>query len=166
MNKSTTLQSTLDEIKEHALSHMRRSGYIITQPITVEVDPSLSIAGYSTVKNGKSVIVVSQQAVDDKSVINLLIHELSHLYCMQILHPSHNTKGIGTISSWALHGTLLHEYQEQIVQGIINHVMDVYADDIAFRVIDPQSSLHLSAFFLQWVSPASRKKDPLQRAWE
>lgn len=157
----------LEDIKDHALQHMHRAGYEIKEPIQVEIDKDLPYSGYTTTRNGRTVIVVSAAAIQNESAVNLLIHELSHIYCMQVRHPSHNNEFISTIIGWAVHGQVVHEYQERIIHNIINHLMDLYADDIAFQVMHSHANqLQLSEFFLQWIHEPSKAKDPVQRAWE
>lgn len=160
-------EKTLDEIKNHALDHLRQAGYSITQDVYVEIDPTLAYSGYATIKNGKSHIVVSQSAVKDKSAINLLIHELSHIYRIETHHPSHNQSNINTIVGWAMYGKVIYPYQEEIVKDILNHIMNIYADDITFSVLSKsKNQLHFNDFFLHWVKSPSTEKDSLKRRWE
>lgn len=160
-------EQTLEEIKNHALNHMHHAGYKITQDIAVVIDPSLTHMGYATVKDGKSVIVVSEKAVKDKSAINLLIHELSHIYRIETHHPSHNQSQINTIAGWAVYGKVMYPYQENIIQDILNHIMNIYADDITFAVLSSsKKQLHFNDFFLHWVREPSNAEDVLLKKWE
>jgi hypothetical protein len=117
--------------------------------------------GYTRENNGKQIIVVSQWALDSGMIAGLLIHELSHIYRIQAHHPSHN----GTIHAKAIHAVLgekkLEGYQEEIVHTVLNCIMDLYADDIFFKVWEDQQ-VDLSDFFLSWIrQPVSgmSKKD-------
>ncbi len=160
-------EQTLEEIKNHALSHMHHAGYKITQDITLVIDPLLDQMGYATVKDGKSVIVVSEKAVKDKSAVNLLIHEFSHIYRIETHHPSHNQSRINTIVGWAVYGKVMYPYQETIIQDMLNHLMNIYADDITFKVLaSGKKQLHFNDFFLHWVKEPSNSEDMLMKRWE
>jgi hypothetical protein len=168
MKKIGSETKNLEEIKDRALFLMKSAGYEITTPVDVVLDEDLPFMGYTTEsEDGTPVVVVSGETLKGGMSINLLIHELSHAYRIQSGHPSHDNTLLTTITGWAIHGTVVHPYQEKIIQTILNHLMDLYADDISFKIFNSNSAhSNLNEFFLNWVHDLSIAKDPLERAWE
>jgi hypothetical protein len=145
---------------------MASAGFPITREIEVILDEKLPFMGYTTEREGKSVIVVSGKTFESGSTINLLVHEMSHIYRIQSGHPSHNYQLLTTISLWVMHGKLVEEYQEKIVHALINHLQDIYADDISFAVFSqiPKQS-NLSEFFLNWIHKPLDGSDSEEKSW-
>ncbi len=156
----------LEEVKKQALALMATAGFPITGEVAVILDEKLPFMGYTTEREGKTVIVVSGKAFAEGSTINLLIHELSHIYRTQTKHPSHNYQLLTTISLWVMRGKVVEEYQEKIVHTLLNHLQDIYADDISFRVFakTPQQS-NLSEFFLSWIHEPITGANTEEKAW-
>lgn len=142
----------INKLKVKALTLMEKNGFPIKEDIVVEVDNSLSIMGYTTERQGKTVIVVSGWSLSSDMSLGLIIHELSHVYRIETKHPSHNH---------ALHNKVLYEifndidiypYQREILNNIINNIQDLYADDISFPVFIKESYPgNINEFFLNWV---------------
>lgn len=167
MKHSTHPSSQLEKLNDKALSLMKDAGYTITQKVDVLVDPALPFMGYTTEQNGKPLIVVSEGAMKGGMAINLLIHELSHVYRTQTGHPSHNAQFLTNISSWVLQGKIMYEFQGKVVEDILNNLQDLYADDISFSIFHKNTSQQdLNEFFLTWIHEPSTAKDPIQRSWE
>jgi hypothetical protein len=163
------LQSTkqVEEVRDQALTIMKDAGFEITQQVDVLVDPSLQFMGYTTEQNGKPVIVVSQDAIKGGMAVNLLVHELSHVYRSQTNHPSHDYRFLTNIAGWVTQGKIMYEFQDKILEDILNHLQDIYADDISFKIFSkhtPQADLN--EFFLTWIHPASVSKNPIEKAWD
>jgi hypothetical protein len=157
-------EQKLEELKNQALALMDKAGYNIVNDVQTELDPDLAYMGYTTEREGKTVVVVSGNAVASGMALNLLIHELGHVYRIQESHPSHNNAVLTPILSWMLRGKVVEEYQEKIVHNIINHIQDIYADDLSFSIFDKNFSDNLNEFFLGWVhEPASKKVE--EQAW-
>jgi hypothetical protein len=156
----------LQEAKNEALALMDAAGFTITKEVDVMIDPDLKFMGYTNEQNGKTVIVISESAFKSGMAINLLIHELSHVYRGQSGHPSHDYQLLSAISGWVMQGQIVHEYQEKTLHTILNHLQDLYADDISFAIFKKSPEEHLNEFFLGWVHEPSTSKDPLQKAWE
>ncbi len=167
MSINSTVPKELEKQKEQALTLMKEAGYAITSDVGVLLDKSLPFMGYTTQQNGRPIIVVSEDASKGGMAINLLIHELSHVYRIQSGHPSHNYQLLTNIMNFVAQGRVVYSYQEEIVQSIINHLQDLYADDISFKVFattaQPQD---LNQFFITWIHEPSSAKDPVQRSWE
>lgn len=157
----------LGELKGQALTLMEQAGYTFNGDISVQLDETLPYMGYTTQHLGKPIIVVSGNAMNSGMAINLMIHELSHVYRSQSNHPSHNYQLLTNISGWVMQGKVIYDYQEKIVHTIINHLQDLYADDISFRIFKKQKEQpDLSRFFLSWIHEPSKATDPLQKVWE
>jgi hypothetical protein len=167
MNAETTSAQKLEDLKVHALAVMKEAGFEITQEVDVMVDPKLGFMGYTTERNGKSIIVVSSNALKGGMAINLLIHELSHVYRTVSGHPSHDYGLLTAITGWVMQGKIVFDYQEQIIHTIINHLQDLYADDISFSIFKKLApNQNLNEFFLGWIHEPSTSKDAHMKAWE
>jgi len=86
----------------------------------------------------------------------LLAHELSHVYRNITHHPSHSDPLIADLMRHFIDSHRLHRgYEQEILHQAINHVQDLYADDIAIRVLeayDDNTRLQqLGDFFLGWI---------------
>ncbi|MBA3724399.1 MAG: hypothetical protein H0W89_05955 [Candidatus Levybacteria bacterium] len=167
MNSINNDNQNLKALKEQALDLMKSSGFAITQEVEVQIDAKLPFMGYTTDLHGKPLIVVSENAMKGGMAINLLVHELSHVYRTQSGHPSHNYTLLSAIAGWVMQGSIAFSYQEKILHTIINHLQDLYADDISFVIFTkntPQQDLN--QFFLSWIHEPSTASDPAQKAWE
>ena len=142
----------LEKAKEQALALMKVAGFSLKEDISVTLNPDLPYMGYTTEKKGKSVIVVSGKALESGAAVNLLIHEMSHAYRFQINHPSHDSELIFSLVRWVTQGRVIESYQEKSIYAIVNHIQDLYADDVAFKVFakTPQQ-MNLNEFFLSWI---------------
>lgn len=163
----TSSEFKLKEIQDQSIALMDAAGFTIEKNISVEINESLTFMGYTTEYLGKPHIVVSGNAMKSGMALNLMIHELGHVYLMQQNHPSHNAHLLTSITGWVLHNKLVAQYQETIVQGIINHIQDIYTDDISFTLFKKSAMpKDLSAFFLSWIKDPSIAEEPVQRSWE
>lgn len=144
------MNEDLDIVKEEALSLMKEEGFALKEDVEVVLDLNLPYMGYTTQRDGKSVIVVSGMAVTSGGALNLLIHEMSHVYFMQVGHPSHDAELLSRITGWIMQNRVVMPYQEKALQAIINHLQDLYADDISFKIFKT-AQVNLSEFFMGWI---------------
>jgi hypothetical protein len=139
-----------------ALKIMKDAGFEISNSLQVFVDPKLPFMGYSTKRNGSDIIVISGRALASSMVEGLLVHEMSHIYRTNTNHPSHNHELLNDVEKSVLKKRhLTKDYQIAVVQQAINHVQDLYADDVAFRAFSLSGSFTLDEafnFFLSWIS--------------
>jgi hypothetical protein len=155
----------MEKARQEALKLMKDAGFQISSNIRVMVDPELPFMGYSTKRNGADVIVVSGAASKSAMVQGLLIHEMCHIYRMNTNHPSHNHEILYGVFQHVLHSSdLTEDYQINVIQQAINHVQDLYADDIAFQVFGRSNIFPLDqafGFFLDWINdePTASKDD-------
>lgn len=157
----------LEEIKEEALQLMADAGYPISVAVDVELDENLPFMGYTTDERGTPVVVVSGDALQSGAALNLLIHELSHVYRSLTNHPSHDYQFLTSVTAWVMHGRAIEDYQEKILHAILNHLQDLYADDISFKVfdkLDPEQNI--SEFFMSWIHAPHKKARTQQQIWE
>ncbi len=145
---------------------MRNAGFEIRDTVHVAVDPQLPFMGYTFPDGGDFRIVVSGMALESGLVEGLLIHEMSHVYRMQANHPSHDGRIIDEVVSGLGKRALPEEYQRKIVHDLVNHIQDLYADDIAVRVLKGSELFpmdQLVAFLQDWVKDEPVESDDARR---
>jgi hypothetical protein len=151
MNK--TVQGRLRNV----LDVMKRIGFGIDEPIDIVVDENLPFMGYTSRQWRRHVIVVSGFATKTAMFDGLLAHELSHVYRNLTNHPSHNERVITRAAgSFIQRNNLNEDYQREALHQAINHIQDLYADDIAVKVMvaiwNATAALGmLGEFFLGWI---------------
>jgi hypothetical protein len=148
---------------------MRDSGFEISDKLEVVLDPRLPFMGYSTKRSGKNVIVISGMAVKSGPIEGLLIHEMCHIYRTDQNHPSHNSELLNTVGHAVIHkNQLTKDYQIKTIQQAVNHVQDLYADDIAFKVFQKSGSFtqeQAFEFFLDWINDAATTPKTKKDKW-
>jgi len=154
---------------QNALRLMRDSGFAISGKVEVVVDADLPFMGYSTQRGGGNVIVVAGRAVESGMIEGLLIHELCHIYRTEQNHPSHNKELQNRVGYHLLHEyELSKDYQVKTVQQAVNHIQDLYADDISFQVFKRSQALteeQSHAFFLDWINDTPMKGKSGRTRW-
>jgi hypothetical protein len=157
----------LEMIKEQALGMMKHAGYPITTEVEVILDENLPFMGYTTERNGSPIIVVSGDALASGTAINLLVHELSHVYRSITKHPSHDYQLLTAITAWVMHGRAVEDYQEKILHAILNHIQDLYADDISFKIFNEiNPDMNLNEFFMSWIHAPHKSAKTPRKMWE
>lgn len=148
----------LDEKADDALRLMNDAGSTIKAAVRFVVDEKLPFMGYTTYQGQGHVIVVAGKALTSGMIEGLLVHELSHIYRTEANHPSHNRMLLSNVASLVSAKFKIHVmYQVKVLQEIVNHVQDLYADDIAFQVF-AKNQIWLNAldqvgkFFLNWIN--------------
>ena len=152
-----------------AMEMMKKAGFNVGNEIQVSVDPKLPFMGYSRPEGRGYRIVVSGGAVDSVMLQGLLLHELSHIYRMKTGHPSHNAQvveeAVGSLGEQAFK----HDYQRKIIFDLTNNIEDLYADDIAVRIMKGEQTLPpnlMSRFLQDWVkSEPAAGKDATKVRW-
>jgi hypothetical protein len=113
--------------------------------------------GYTAHREQGHLIVVAGKALSSGLTEGLLVHELSHVYRTETDHPSHNRRLLNDVAAIISARFKIHaRYQVRILQEVVNHVQDLYADDIAFQVFAKnQTSFgsldQIGEFFLSWM---------------
>src|SRR5690242_4061708 len=121
----------VEELRRHALALMAEKGFGIAEDVQISVDEKLPFMGYTTEKNGKTVIVIAGWSLKSDMSMGLIIHELSHVYRTQAGHPSHNTALHNQVLFEVLGKKRVYPYQQESLHNIINNLQDLYADDIS-----------------------------------
>lgn len=147
------------EALNDVLQMMAHAGFGINEEVSVVVDKNLPFMGYTSRQGQRHTIVVSGMAVRSGMLKGLLAHELSHVYRNVTNHPSHNERIITQLASSFINNYEVDaDYQRQILHQVINHVQDLYADDITMRIISADSELfdpkQLEEFFTEWIKEA------------
>ncbi len=146
-------QESVDEAFDRAMDMMRGSGFNVSQAVGVVVDNKLDIMGYTRPERDGNLIVVSENALKSGFVEGLLVHEIAHIYRSSINHPSHNRRIFSSVLR-KFSRKLKRDYQKDAVIGIMNHLEDLYADDIAFMALINGKALSpsmLGRFIQGWV---------------
>jgi hypothetical protein len=143
------------KVANEALRLMKDAGFEIANKLDILVDPKLPFMGYSTKRGGSNIIVVSGEALGSGMIEGLLVHEMSHVYRTNMHHPSHNRRlldKVGKLVGREYH--LTRSYEITVIQEAVNHVQDLYADDIAFRVFQQETfpTNRIFDFFLDWIN--------------
>jgi hypothetical protein len=154
---------------QKALKLMRDSGFAISGKVEVSVDADLPFMGYSTQRAGGNVIVVAGRAVESGMIEGLLIHEMCHIYRTEKNHPSHNKKLLNRVGHHVILGFLLkRDYQIKTIQQTVNHIQDLYADDISFQVFSKAQVFtpeQAHAFFLDWINDKPVSGKSIKTRW-
>lgn len=149
------------------MNMMREAGFQITGMVRVAVDPQLPFMGYTVSQGEGFTIVVSGMAVESGMLEGLLVHELSHIYRMQANHPSHNGHIIEEVVNRLGNGNLSRDYERRIIRDLVNDIQDLYADDIAVKVITQDGGLlskeQMASFFQGWVKDEPVQSDDARR---
>jgi hypothetical protein len=136
---------------------MSGAGFPIRGQTKIVIDKKLPFMGYTTFRSNEHVIVVSGMAIKSGLIDGLLIHELSHVYRTETNHPSHNHALLDQVAKQIQTRCKVSvKYQTKTLQDIVNHVQDLYADDIAFQVFQKfpaqlSTPNQMSDFFLSWI---------------
>jgi Family of unknown function (DUF5781) len=142
------------EVLKDAMWRMSETGFEIRQPVNIVVDPKLPFMGYTMPQNGEFTIVISAGSIESGMLEGLLMHELSHIYRMQTNHPSHSSQLIREAASRLAGRAISQEYKQRIIRDLINDIQDLYADEIAVKVMTRTrivSMDRLAEFFQSWV---------------
>jgi hypothetical protein len=156
----------VDETLKGAIQRMTDAGFDIGRPVSLAIDSKLPFMGYTMPRDGGFTIVVSGMAVDSGMLDGLLLHELSHIYRMQTNHPSHNAHLLREAMRSLGNHALSHEYKRRIIRDLVNDLQDLYADEIAVKVMTQTqvvSERELTGFFQSWVKDAPVQSNDARR---
>jgi len=162
------MAENVEEALRNVLGTMDQAGFRIDQEVRVVVDKNLPFMGYTSRQWKSHVIVVSGFALESPMLEGLLTHELSHIYRSMTRHPSHSERLItGLMHAFIESHRLERDYEQEILHQAINHIQDLYADDIAFRVLASRDGTarlqQLGDFFLGWIKEEPAKSGVRRR---
>jgi Family of unknown function (DUF5781) len=159
----------VERAKNAALKMMTDAGFAISDRLQVLVDRELSFMGYSTRRDGKDTIVVAGRALNSGMIEGLLVHEMSHVYRTRTHHPSHNHELLNKVERYILgRDDLKADYQVAVIQEAVNHVQDLYADDVAFQVFSRNETFQngrVFDFFLTWINDKPIEEKTPKTVW-
>ena len=162
-------EEALEKIKGSALWMMKAAGFGIPGQLKVLVDPELPFMGYSTRKGGENIIVIAGKALQSGMVEGLLVHEMAHIYRINKLHPSHNSKLLDKVGYSVINQShLTKDYQIKVIQQAVNHIQDLYADDVAFKVFRIGKIFagdQTFNFFLDWMTEEPLNSKERKAVW-
>ena len=144
---------------ESALSRMAAAGFNVGEKPSLSVDPNLEIMGYTNEQDGRRSIVIAGHALREAMLEPLLMHELSHIVLTRLGHPSHDDRLI-TAALHHYHGRL-SPWKISLLANAVNHVQNIYADDILFKASPSLDQRVTQDFFYHWVKSSSLKGDNL-----
>src|SRR3989454_8006816 len=166
---SEEITETVRKARQTAIEMMRKAGYDIGTRVKVVVDPPLPFMGYTMPQGGNFTIVVSGRAVGSGLLEGLLVHEMSHVYRIQMNHPSHNGQILEEAVDTLGKKVVLRDYQQKIVHDLLNDIQDLYADDISFNVLHNTPILasdQMTRFLQEWVKDGTVKsRDAVMDSW-
>jgi hypothetical protein len=166
------MPENVEQALRNALNMMEQAGFKINQDVKVVVDENLPFMGYTSRHWQSHVIVVSGFALKSPMLEGLLTHELSHIYRNITNHPSHSDNMIASLARLFISShNLDRDYEQEILHQTINHIQDLYADDIAIKVLAAYGGMgphleELGEFFLGWIKEElSRSGAPRRDQW-
>src|SRR6266705_232051 len=166
---SEEVNEILRKARQTAIEMMRKAGYDIGTKVKVVVDPQLPFMGYTMPQGGHFTIVVSGGALRSGLLEGLLVHEMSHVYRIQMNHPSHNGQILEEAIDNLAKKVVLRDYQQKIVHDLLNDIQDLYADDISFKVLRDSpiiASDQMTRFLQDWVKDEPAKsRDAVMDSW-
>jgi hypothetical protein len=150
------MSQNVEEALRNVLNMMEQAGFRINQNVKVTVNNKLPFMGYTSRQWQTHVVVVSGFAVESPMLEGLLTHELSHVYRSITNHPSHSEPLIASLTRIFIDDHKLdRDYEQETLHQAINHIQDLYADDIAVRVLAAYYGTPLleqfGDFFLGWI---------------
>jgi hypothetical protein len=164
------MTENVEEAFRNVLNMMEQAGFRINQEVKVVVNRKLPFMGYTSRQWQSHVIVVSGFALESPMLKGLLTHELSHVYRNITHHPSHSEPLIESLMRIFIDDHKLdRDYEQEILHQAINHIQDLYADDIAVRALGAYHGTplleQLGDFFLGWIKeePATSGLRPRDR---
>lgn len=149
-------EKAVNDSLQRVLAMMKSAGFEINAKVHVVVDPDLPFMGYTFPKGSRFTIVVSGRALESGMLEGLLVHEMSHVYRMIKSHPSHSEQVINDIVGSFVQRGFNGDYQQKTFHDAVNHLEDLYADDISFKVFDGSKIFPAelaSDFFQSWITP-------------
>src|SRR5256712_7455958 len=169
LGNSEDVEESVRKARQTAIEMMKKTGFDIGTKVKVVVDPKLPFMGYTMPQGGNFTIVVSGGAVGSGLLEGLLVHEMSHVYRIQMNHPSHNGQILEEAIDNLAKKVVLRDYQQKIVHDLLNEIQDLYADDISFKVLRDSPIIapdQMTRFLQDWVKDEPAKsRDAVMDSW-
>jgi hypothetical protein len=115
---------------------MKECGFEIRSFVEVAIDNNLDFMGYTRRTEDGYMVVVSGFSTASGMLETLSLHEFSHIYRMESGHFSHDDVILtNVLNRVAIKHKISKKSELQMLQQVVNHIQDLYADDIVFKVI-------------------------------
>lgn len=125
---------------EAALS---KHGYRLSRPVVARIAPMPIMGSTHSTEDGHE-LNISTSAIGSGMLDGLIAHEMGHMVLTERGHPSHDP----SVHARFLSRAVIPRAGVAPVRQAVNHVQDIYADDIAFLTdLDDRAY----AFFSDWV---------------
>jgi len=129
----------------------KSQGIDVSRPIVLVVE-EMPIMGATEPSDGAFRLHMGVQAVTSGMLDGLMAHEVGHMFHIEHGHPSHSPD----IHQRLLNGIAINGKEKGGFQAVarlsLNHVEDIYADDLAFGVI---GNGRVRSFFSDWIRRSS-----------
>lgn len=140
----------LSESSQWAIEELESRGFKIRSKLSFGIDPKLQMMGYTASVNGGHRIVVSQWSLSSPMLRGLLVHELSHVILTEEGHPSHNYQLLANVLNGYSRSNDLDDETTSALRDSLNHIQDIYADDIGVGTFRKLETNLLQEFFENW----------------
>ncbi len=144
----------------HVVGRYGRLGLTIGRPVRIVIE-AMPIMGATEPTSDGFRLHVAAHAVRSGMLDGLMAHEAGHMIRMEQGHPSH----LNDVHRRALESVSVPTKARNAFLGVaraaINHVEDIYADDLSIRVIGRDRDM--AAFFSDWVRNSA---EPGGTRWE
>ncbi|HME19489.1 MAG TPA: DUF5781 family protein [Nitrososphaerales archaeon] len=143
-----SLQGTLS----WAMGRLRESGYYVSSPVTLSVDPKLGIMGYAKNEGDGHTIVISEWALDSEMLGGLVLHELAHIYFTERGAFSHDRRVLDEVLEGMKEREGMRAKEVEYLLDSFNHLQNILVDDLVFDVLQEREQDTVKRFFSEWVS--------------
>ncbi|HEV8594180.1 MAG TPA: DUF5781 family protein [Thermoplasmata archaeon] len=131
-------------------------GVRLQRPVSLVIEEMPIMGATQSTSDGHR-LHVSLRAVGSGMLDGLMAHEMGHMVLTERRHPSHTTdvhrRAFETVEVPAGERRAFGA----VARGAVNHVEDIYADDLAIEVIGRDRDI--ARFFSEWVRNSARPGD-------
>ncbi len=129
-----------------------RIGVELSRPVSLVIEGMPIMGATQSTRDGHR-LHIAAHAVASGMLDGLMAHEMGHMVLTERRHPSHREE----VHRLAMAGVDVPAGRRGfggVAREAINHVQDVYADDLAIHVI--HDDRRIAAFFSDWVRNSAR----------
>ena len=131
---------------EAVANRYAEGGVRLGKPVSLVIEPMPIMGATESTKDGHR-LHVADHAVRSRMLDGLIAHEIGHMALAEQGHPSHRADVHRRLVA-AVDLASRPRAFGGVVRGAMNHVQDVYADDLAIEVIGDDRA---SRFFSDWI---------------
>ena len=119
------VRATFEGVQERFARENLRVGWPVTAAIV-----RMPFFGATKSRNGRHELFLSLRALESGILAGLISHESGHMIRTEAAHPSHDPRVYEVIGA----RVRIPRAGHPVLGEAFNHVQDVYADDLAFRI--------------------------------